>query len=68
MLRGQLYRRHVPLCATMLYRCSKAAHNRASNVFMDIHFFRLISLSLFYIIRFSIYIYIVITKIKEITA
>lgn len=66
MLRGQLYRRHVPLCATMLYRCSKAAHNRASNVFMDIHFFRLISPSLFYIIRF--FIYIVITKIKEIIA
>lgn len=67
MLRGQLYRRHVPLCATMLYRCSKAAHNRASNVFMDIHFFRFISPSLF--LNYSLfYIYIVIIKIKEIIA
>lgn len=39
MLRGQLYRRRVPLCAMMLRSCSKTAHNRATNVFMDIDFF-----------------------------
>ena len=45
MLRSQLYRRHVPLYASLLHRRSKAAHNRAIYVFMDIRFFYLFSTS-----------------------
>lgn len=53
MLRGQLYRRRVPLCAMMLRSCSKTAHNRATNVFMDIDFFHsFITFFYFFPLRF----------------
>lgn len=59
MLRGQLYRRRVPLCAMMLRSCSKTAHNRATNVFMDIDFFHsFITFFYFFPLRFIFFLFL----------
>lgn len=59
MLRGQLYRRCVPLCAMMLRSCSKTAHNRATNVFMDIDFFHsFITFFYFFPLRFIFFLFL----------
>lgn len=59
MLRGQLYRRRVPLCAMMLRSCSKTAHNRATNVFMDIDFFHsFITFFYFFSLRFIFFLFL----------